>query len=79
MDIHFGRVVIEKGKVKIRPIDNNQQSEDKLITLYEEDARKMYRNGIISNTLVKRLKKKEYRERHMSLASGDLRSIRRNA
>ena len=43
MDIHFGRVVIEKGKVKIRPIDNNQQSEDKLITLYEEDARKMYR------------------------------------
>jgi len=43
MDIHFGRVAVENGKTKIRPIDNNQQSEDKLITLYEEDARKMYR------------------------------------
>lgn len=43
MDIHFGRVVIENKKAKIKPIDNNQQSEDKLITLYEEDARKMYR------------------------------------
>ena len=43
MDIHFGRVVIENEKATIKPIDNNQQSEDKLITLYEEDARKMYR------------------------------------
>lgn len=43
MDIHFGRVIVEKGKAKIKPIDNNQQSEDKLITIYEEDARKMYR------------------------------------
>ena len=43
MDIHFGRVVVENRKVKIKPIDNNQQSEDKFITLYEEDARKMYR------------------------------------
>ena len=43
MDIHFGRVVVENRKAKIKPIDNNQQSEDKLITLYEEDARKMYR------------------------------------
>lgn len=44
MDIHFGRIFVEKGKVKIKPIDNNQQSEDKFITLYEEYARKMYRN-----------------------------------
>ena len=43
MDIHFGRVVVENRKDKIKPIDNNQQSEDKFITLYEEDARKMYR------------------------------------
>ena len=42
-DIHFGRVVVENRKAKIKPIDNNQQSEDKLITLYEEDARRMYR------------------------------------
>ena len=43
MDIHFGRVVVENRKAKIKPIDNNQQSEDKFITLYEEDVRKMYR------------------------------------
>lgn len=43
MDIHFGRVVVENRKAKINSIDNNQQSEDKGITLYEEDARKMYR------------------------------------
>lgn len=43
MDIHFGRVVVENRKVKIKSIDNNRQSEDELITLYEEDARKMYR------------------------------------
>ena len=43
MDIHFGRVVVENRQAKIKSIDNNQQSEDKLITLYEEDARKMYR------------------------------------
>lgn len=43
MDIHFGRVVAKKGNTTIQSIDNNQQSEDKLITLYEEDARKMYR------------------------------------
>ena len=44
MDIHFGRVVINKNnKAAIKPIDNNKQSEEGLITLYEEDARKMYR------------------------------------
>lgn len=43
MDIHFGRVVIEKGKANIKPINNNRQSEDRFLTLYEEDARKMYR------------------------------------
>lgn len=44
MDIHFGRVVInKKNKATIKPIDNNKQAEDGLVTLYEEDARKMYR------------------------------------
>lgn len=43
MDIHFGRVVTKRGSTTINAIDDNQQSEDKLITLYEEDARKMYR------------------------------------
>lgn len=43
MDIHFGRVVAKRGSTTIKAIDDNKQSEDKLITLYEEDARKMYR------------------------------------
>jgi hypothetical protein len=44
MDIHFGRVVInKKNKATIKPIDNNKQAEDESVTLYEEDARKMYR------------------------------------
>lgn len=43
MDIHFGRVVAKRGSTTIKAIDDNQQSEDKLIKLYEEDARKMYR------------------------------------
>ena len=54
MDIHFGRVVVENRKVKIKPIDNNRQSEDKFITLYEEDARKMYRKsgrGLVYETI----------------------------
>ena len=43
MDIHFGRVIVKGGNPTIKSIDDNHQSEDKLITLYEEDARKMYR------------------------------------
>jgi hypothetical protein len=44
MDIYFGRVFIDKNhNGKIKSIDNNKQSEEELITLYEEDARKMYR------------------------------------
>lgn len=44
MDIHFGRVVInKKDKATIKTIDNNKQSEEGLVVLYEEDARKMYR------------------------------------
>lgn len=44
MDIHFGRVIINKqNNSTIKSIDNNKQSEEGLVTLYEEDARKMYR------------------------------------
>lgn len=43
MDIHFGRGVTKRGSTTIKAIDDNHQSEDQLITLYEEDARKMYR------------------------------------
>lgn len=43
MDIRFGRVVTKRGSTTIKAIDDNHQSEDQLITLYEEDARKMYR------------------------------------
>ena len=43
MDIHFGRVVAKRGSTMIKAIDDNRQSEEKQITLYEEDARKMYR------------------------------------
>ena len=44
MDIHFGRVALDnKNNATIKPINNNKQSEEGLITLYEEDARKMYR------------------------------------
>lgn len=43
MDIQFGRVVAKRGSTMIKAIDDNRQSEEKQITLYEEDARKMYR------------------------------------
>ena len=44
MDIHFGRITVNKSKkAMIKSIDNNKQSEDGLVILYEEDARKMYR------------------------------------
>ena len=43
MDIQFGRVVAKRGSTMIKAIDDNRQSEEKQITLYEEAARKMYR------------------------------------
>lgn len=44
MDVHFGRLRIGKKDVpEIKPIDNNYQSENMNISLYEADARKMYR------------------------------------
>lgn len=43
MDIHFGRVQVKDGKVRIRSIDNNKQAEEGIHKIYEEDARKEYR------------------------------------
>lgn len=43
MDIHFGRIMEQKGKAVIKAIDYNKQAEEGLNTIYEEDARKLYR------------------------------------
>lgn len=43
MDIHFGRILIEKGKAKVKSIDNNKQGDEGLQAIYEADARKEYR------------------------------------
>lgn len=42
MDIHFGRLKEQNGKVSIKSIDFNPQDEQKSF-IYEKDARKMYR------------------------------------
>ncbi len=43
MDLHFGRVVEKAGKVSIKPIDNNKQADEGIQSIYEEDARRLYR------------------------------------
>ena len=43
MDIHFGRIAEQKGKAVIKAIDYNKQADEGLNTIYEEDARKLYR------------------------------------
>jgi hypothetical protein len=44
MDIHFGRVMENKdGKHKLNDIKNNIQDSDELISLFEEDARRLFR------------------------------------
>lgn len=43
MDIHFGRIKDKDGKLNITPINGNNQSEEVCTSLYEEDARKLYR------------------------------------
>lgn len=43
MDLHFGRIYTKNGKATIKSIDNNQQSENGKVVLYEGEARKMYR------------------------------------
>jgi len=44
MDIHFGRVSIdEKGNSKIKDIKKNKQAEDGTVSIYEEEARNIFR------------------------------------
>lgn len=43
MDIHFGRVKVEKGRAIIKSINANQQGDAKRLQLPEENARKLYR------------------------------------
>ena len=43
MDIHFGRIMEKDGKATIKAIDCNKQAEGGIVSIYEEDARKMYR------------------------------------
>lgn len=44
MDIHFGRLVETKsGKIGIKSINDNKQSDDDKILLYEGTARKVHR------------------------------------
>ncbi len=43
MDIHFGRLKEEKGKPVIKSIDCNNQADPGTITLFEQEARKMFR------------------------------------
>lgn len=43
MDIHFGRICEVNGRPRIKTINDNNQSEEILTSIYEEDARKLYR------------------------------------
>jgi len=43
MDIHFGRLNENRGKVEIKSINGNKQADDTPINLYEESARKLFR------------------------------------
>lgn len=43
MDIHFGRIHVVKGKVKIESIDKNKQADEEFTVIHEEEARKLYR------------------------------------
>ncbi len=43
VDLHFGRVFIEKGQVKIKEINNNKQANDGVERIYEKNARLVYR------------------------------------
>ena len=43
MDIHFGRVVEQKGKVNIKSINDNSQGDEGGAHLHEPEARRLYR------------------------------------
>lgn len=43
MDLHFGRIIEKNGKATIKAIDYNKQADEEIQSIYEEDARKLYR------------------------------------
>lgn len=43
MDLHFGRILEKNGKAMIKAIDYNNQADEGVQSIYEEDARKLYR------------------------------------
>ena len=43
MDLHFGRIIEKNGKATIKAIDYNKQADEGIQSIYEEDARKLYR------------------------------------
>ncbi len=43
VDLHFGRVYLDKGIVKIKEINNNKQANEGYERIYEKDARLIYR------------------------------------
>lgn len=43
MDLHFGRIQEKNGKATIKAIDYNKQADEGIQSIYEEDARKLYR------------------------------------
>jgi hypothetical protein len=43
MDLHFGRIMERDGKAIINAIDYNKQADEGIQSIYEEDARKIYR------------------------------------
>lgn len=43
MDLHFGRIIEKNGKAMIKAIDYNKQADEGVQSIYEEDARKLYR------------------------------------
>lgn len=43
MDLHFGRIMEKDGKAAIKAINYNKQADEGIQSIYEEDARKLYR------------------------------------
>lgn len=43
MDLHFGRIMEKDKKAVIKAIDYNKQAEEGIQSIYEEDARRLYR------------------------------------
>lgn len=70
MDIHFGRVKEKDGKATIKSINANKQGDVGFNPLFEEEARKLYRNRTILSSLVIPFRTVQNHERCMVLQHG---------